>query len=52
MITVKNGMSVGKSIIRRRKATRIVHIYLDAMVFTNKAYITSQLLNAYHLKNK
>lgn len=25
---------------------------LDAMVFTNKANITSRLLNAYHLKNK
>lgn len=49
---VKNGMSVGKSITRRRKAARIVYMYLDAMVFTNKANITSRLLNAYHLKNK
>lgn len=45
---VKNGMSVGKSITRRRKAARIVYMYLDAMVFTNKANITSRLLNAYH----
>lgn len=52
MMKVKNGMSVGKSITRRRKAARIVHMYLDAMVFTNKANITSQLWNAYHLKNK
>lgn len=49
---VKNGMSVGKSITRRQKAARIVYMYLDAMVFTNKANITSRLLNAYHLKNK
>lgn len=45
-------MSVGMSIIRRRKAARIVYMYFDAMLFTNKANITSQLLNAYHLKNK
>lgn len=45
---VKNGMSVGKSITRRQKAARKVCIYLDAMVFTNKANITSRLLNAYH----
>lgn len=47
MMKVKNGMSVGKSITRRQKAARKVYIYLDAMVFTNKANITSRLLNAY-----